>query len=291
MVDNRLLFSHSPEFDSLQPHGLQHARLTCPSPSPGACSTHVHWVCDAIQARHPVAPFSSYPQSFPASGSFPKTQLDNTEKKERGYIMKNSWRESANKSAWEGSLETVGAAPEAGAAESMVARRCRWGADCSAAAPPTVFPRPADVSLPPRCCGHRCVSPQMRALSTEICVRERQASPLVLKPAGEVRTHSQKATWISTLVSSTVTPFSLQRDSPVKSQRQRWTQHQGILNSQETPRRRDDTKLNKGYLCKETLRRESQIEDACFTLGNIEKSKSNRRCMLYFRKHWEEQVK
>ena len=37
--------------------------------------THVHWVDDAIQSSHPVAPFSSCPQSFPTSGSFPMKQL------------------------------------------------------------------------------------------------------------------------------------------------------------------------------------------------------------------------
>ena len=37
--------------------------------------THVHRVGDAIQPSHPVTPFSSCPQSFPASGSFPMSQL------------------------------------------------------------------------------------------------------------------------------------------------------------------------------------------------------------------------
>ena len=37
--------------------------------------THVHWVGDAIQPSHPVIPFSSCPQSFPASGSFQMSQL------------------------------------------------------------------------------------------------------------------------------------------------------------------------------------------------------------------------
>ena len=37
--------------------------------------THVHWVGDAIQTSHPVAPFYSCPQTFPASGSFPMSQL------------------------------------------------------------------------------------------------------------------------------------------------------------------------------------------------------------------------
>ena len=55
---------------SLQMHGLQHARLPCPSLYPGVCSNF----CLLSQWCHPtisssVAPFSSCPQSFPASGS------------------------------------------------------------------------------------------------------------------------------------------------------------------------------------------------------------------------------
>ena len=42
--------------NSLQPHGLQHPRLHCPSPTPGACSTHVRRVGDA---NHPFHPLSS----------------------------------------------------------------------------------------------------------------------------------------------------------------------------------------------------------------------------------------
>ena len=52
--DSQLLH-HSFVSNSLQPHGLQHARLPCPSPSPGALSTHVHWVSDAIQPFHPLS--------------------------------------------------------------------------------------------------------------------------------------------------------------------------------------------------------------------------------------------
>jgi len=57
-------------------HGLQHARLPCPSPSPGICSNS----CPLRQWCHPtisssVIPFSSCLQSFPASGSFPMCQL------------------------------------------------------------------------------------------------------------------------------------------------------------------------------------------------------------------------
>ena len=38
---------------------------------PEFAPTHVHWVGDAVQSSHPVTPFSSCPQSFPESGSFP----------------------------------------------------------------------------------------------------------------------------------------------------------------------------------------------------------------------------
>ena len=61
---------------TLWPHGLQNARLPCPSPSPGACSNS----CPLSQWCHPiissfVVPFSSCLQSFPASGSFPMSQF------------------------------------------------------------------------------------------------------------------------------------------------------------------------------------------------------------------------
>ena len=58
------------------PHGLQHARLSCPSLSPGVCSN----TCPLSRWCHPtisssIVPFSSCPQSFPAPGSFPVSQL------------------------------------------------------------------------------------------------------------------------------------------------------------------------------------------------------------------------
>ena len=61
---------------TLQSQGLQHARLPCPSPTPGAFSNS----CPSSQWCHPaisssVVPFSSCPQSFPASGSFPVSQF------------------------------------------------------------------------------------------------------------------------------------------------------------------------------------------------------------------------
>ena len=62
--------------DSLQPHESQHARLPCPSPTPGVHSySHPssRWCHPAISSS--VVPFSSYPQSFPASGSFPVSRL------------------------------------------------------------------------------------------------------------------------------------------------------------------------------------------------------------------------
>ena len=71
-----LLFSCSFVSDSLQPHGLQHTRPPCPSPSPGACSNSCplsQWCYLSILS--PVILFSSCLQSFPASGSFPRSWL------------------------------------------------------------------------------------------------------------------------------------------------------------------------------------------------------------------------
>ena len=62
--------------NSLGPHKLEHARFPCPSLSPRVCSNS----CPLSQWYYPTisssfTPFSSHPQSFPASGSFPKSQL------------------------------------------------------------------------------------------------------------------------------------------------------------------------------------------------------------------------
>ena len=62
--------------DPLQSHGLQHARLPCPSVSPGVCSNQAplsQGCCPTISSS--VVPFSSCLQSFPASGSCPVSQL------------------------------------------------------------------------------------------------------------------------------------------------------------------------------------------------------------------------
>ena len=69
-------FSCSDVSESLRPHGLQHARPPCPSPTPGAYSNSCPW----SRWGHPaisssVVPSSSCLQSFPASGSFPMSQL------------------------------------------------------------------------------------------------------------------------------------------------------------------------------------------------------------------------
>ena len=58
--------------DSLRPHELQHPGLPVHHQLPEFTQTHVHPVGDAIQSSHP---FSSCPQSFPASGSFPMLTL------------------------------------------------------------------------------------------------------------------------------------------------------------------------------------------------------------------------
>ena len=69
-------FSCSVMSDSLQPHELQHARPPCQSPTPGVHSDSrpsSHWCHPAISSS--VVPFSSCPQSLPASESFPMSQL------------------------------------------------------------------------------------------------------------------------------------------------------------------------------------------------------------------------
>ena len=69
-------FSRSVVSDSLRPHESQHARPPCPSPTPGVHSDSrpsSRWCHPAILSS--VVPFSSYPQSFPASESFPMSQF------------------------------------------------------------------------------------------------------------------------------------------------------------------------------------------------------------------------
>ena len=74
---NIVQFSHSVMSNSLRPHGLQHTRLPCPSPTPGACSN----LSPSSQWYHPTISSSvilfssSCLQSFPASGSFPRSQF------------------------------------------------------------------------------------------------------------------------------------------------------------------------------------------------------------------------
>ena len=76
MSFNSVQFSHSVMSDYLWPHEPQYTRPPCPSQTPG-----VHSIpCPLSRWCHPtilssVIPFSSYPQSFPASGSFPMSQL------------------------------------------------------------------------------------------------------------------------------------------------------------------------------------------------------------------------
>ena len=69
-------FSHSVMSDSLRPHGLQHVRLPCPSPIPGACTSScpANWWCHPIISSS-VIPFSSRLQSCPSSWSFLMSQF------------------------------------------------------------------------------------------------------------------------------------------------------------------------------------------------------------------------
>ena len=69
-------FSHSVMSNSLRPHGMQHIRLPCPSPTPGAYSNSFpshQWCHPTISSS--VIPFSSHLHSFPGSGSFQISQF------------------------------------------------------------------------------------------------------------------------------------------------------------------------------------------------------------------------
>ena len=76
LVFSSVQFSHLVLSGSLRPHESQHTRPPCPSPTPW-----VYWnSCPSSQWCHPAIsssdiPFSSCPQSLPASGSFPMSQL------------------------------------------------------------------------------------------------------------------------------------------------------------------------------------------------------------------------
>ena len=76
LIATSVQFNHSVVSSSLRPRGLQHTRLACPSPTPGACSNS----CPPSRWCHPtisssVVPFSFGLQSFPASRSFPVSQF------------------------------------------------------------------------------------------------------------------------------------------------------------------------------------------------------------------------
>ena len=74
-IHSSVQFSRSVVSNALQPHGLQHARLSCPSPTPRSCSNSCpsSWWCHPTISST-VTPFSC-PQSFPASESFPVSQF------------------------------------------------------------------------------------------------------------------------------------------------------------------------------------------------------------------------
>ena len=76
MKHQSVQFSRLVMSDSLWPHRLQHADLPCPSPTPRACSNSCpsSWWCHPTISSSAV-PFSSFFQSFPASGSFPVSQF------------------------------------------------------------------------------------------------------------------------------------------------------------------------------------------------------------------------
>jgi len=88
------LFSRSVMFNSSRPHGLQHARLPCPSPTPRVYSNSCplsQWCHPTISS--PVIPFSFCLQSFSASGSFQMSQLFTSGSQSIGVSKCSYWCE------------------------------------------------------------------------------------------------------------------------------------------------------------------------------------------------------
>ena len=76
MLVDSAQFSHSVVSNSFRPHGLQHLRLPCPPPTPGACSNSCpsSWCCHPTISSS-VIPLSFCLQSLPASGSVLMSQF------------------------------------------------------------------------------------------------------------------------------------------------------------------------------------------------------------------------
>ena len=87
-------FSHLVVSNYFWPHGLQHARLLCPSSTPEACSNScpLSWWCHPTILSS-VIPFSSCLQSFPASGSFPMSQFFASRGQSIGASASNEYSE------------------------------------------------------------------------------------------------------------------------------------------------------------------------------------------------------
>ena len=87
----RIQFSRLVVSNSLRPHELQHARPPCPSPTPRVYpnSHPLSWWCHPTISSS-VVPFSSHPQSFPASVSFQKSQLFSSGGKSIGFSASTS---------------------------------------------------------------------------------------------------------------------------------------------------------------------------------------------------------
>ena len=93
-------FSHSVMSDSLQPYERQHTRPPCPSPTPGVHSDprpSSRWCHPTISSS--VIPFSSCPQSFPASGSFQMSQLFASSSQSIG-VSASTWVLPMNTQDW-----------------------------------------------------------------------------------------------------------------------------------------------------------------------------------------------
>ena len=124
-------FGHSIVSDSLQPHERQHDRPPCPSPTPRVHPNS----CPSSQWCHPtilfsVVPFSSCPQSFPASGSWQMSQLFTSGSQSIGVSVSTSVLQMSMQDwfplGWTGLISWLSKGPSKVFSNTTIPNKKRW---------------------------------------------------------------------------------------------------------------------------------------------------------------------
>ena len=186
--------------DSLQPHGLQHTRSSCPSPTPEAYSNSCpsrRWCHSAISSS--VIPFSSCLQSFPASGSFLMSRLFSSGGQNIGASASSLYKLIGS---FPGGLEVKDLPASAGGAGRSLVRE---DSTCGRA------------SKPARCsywgCMPRARAPQQQKPLQWVALLPWQSSPLLTAIRESLWTtaktqHGQRK-WSCSVVSDSLRPHGL----------------------------------------------------------------------------------